>query len=94
MQPLGPSPTAGVDDESVDGANASKFQPSEENASKMSSKVVPRKNSIEQSEFTQAETVHFAKDELVWAKMRFFSAWPARVSIDSFDQNRFRKTSR
>ena len=23
---------------------------------------------------------YFEKDEIVWAKMRFFSAWPARVS--------------
>ena len=24
--------------------------------------------------------VHFAKDEIVWAKMRFFPPWPAKVS--------------
>ena len=23
----------------------------------------------------------FTKDEIVWAKMKFFSAWPAKVSI-------------
>ena len=23
---------------------------------------------------------YFEKDEIVWAKMRFYSAWPARVS--------------
>lgn len=22
---------------------------------------------------------HFQKDEIVWAKMKFFSAWPAKV---------------
>lgn len=25
-------------------------------------------------------TFKFVKDEIVWAKMKFFSAWPAKVS--------------
>ena len=25
------------------------------------------------------ETYKFLKDEIVWAKMKFFSAWPAKV---------------
>lgn len=29
-------------------------------------------------------TFKFAKDEIVWAKMKFFSAWPAKVRNQPF----------
>lgn len=30
------------------------------------------------------EIIHFQKGEIVWAKMKFFSAWPAKVSFKIF----------
>ena len=46
----------------------------------------PLKLSSQLSDFSddlgecQEGATYFQKDEIVWAKMRFFSAWPARVS--------------
>lgn len=40
----------------------------------------PRKVSLTQKLNEWNQVFHFQKDEIVWAKMKFFSAWPAKVS--------------
>ena len=40
----------------------------------------PQKLSLVQKLNERNQVYQFYKDEIVWAKMKFFSAWPAKVS--------------
>jgi hypothetical protein len=45
-----------------------------------------RSNGIDTQENTESDRkLHkFVKDEIVWGKMKFFSAWPAKVRISAY----------
>ena len=65
-------------------SNRAKPQGADHGQSKSQGAKQADKKGVNASESHEEQQVyHFQKDEIVWAKMKFFSAWPAKVCSHS-----------